>query len=61
MDHSLVNTEIEATPTHWVILCREEGSLEFYKVPTFKLVFCVRNFSSAPKTLMDSGPVSLSR
>ena len=47
--------------THWCALYREDGSLEIYRVPDFTLVYCVRNFSSAPKTLMDSGPVALPR
>lgn len=34
---------------------------QIYQIPKFKLVFSVRNFSSAPKTLMDSGPVPLPR
>ena len=50
-----------ATPTDWCLVCREDGCLEVYSVPSFKLVFCVRNFSSAPNTLMDSGPVLLPR
>lgn len=33
--------------------------VQIYQIPQFKLVFSVRNFSSAPKTLMDSGPTPL--
>jgi len=55
----LAPTERGKAPTFWCALYREDGSLEIYQIPKFKLVFSVRNFSSAPKTLMDSGPVPL--
>lgn len=42
-------------PTYWCVLCRENGALEIYTVPDFKLAFCVRNFAVAPKVLVDSG------
>jgi cleavage and polyadenylation specificity factor subunit 1 len=45
----------EVVATHWCVLCREDGCLELYSIPEFKLVFSVRNFSSAPTTLKDSG------
>lgn len=51
----------KATPTimsNWCAVYREDGSLEIYKVPEFKKVFGVRNFSSCPRTLKDSGPLS---
>ena len=44
-------------PTYWCVLCRENGALEIYSLPDFKLAFCVRNFAVAPKVLMDSGTV----
>lgn len=44
--------------THWCVICREDGSLEIYRIPAFQLVFCVRNFSSARRTLIDSGPMN---
>ena len=50
----------KATPTSstWCAVYREDGSLEIYRVPEFKLVFGVRNFSSSPRTLQDSGTTS---
>ena len=59
---SPVATPQEAAPTsksNWCTVYREDGSLEIYKVPDFKKVFGVRNFSSCPRTLRDSGPLSL--
>lgn len=53
-------TTIEATPTRsdWCVVYREDGSLEIYQIPEFRVVFSVRNFSTCPKTLQDSGPLS---
>lgn len=53
--------ETPPPPTNWCVVCREDGCLEVYSVPWFNMVFCVRNFSSAPNTLMDSGPILLPR
>lgn len=50
----------KATPTtrsNWCAMYREDGSLEIYQVPGFNLVFGVRNFSTCPRTLKDSGPL----
>lgn len=47
------------TPTNWCALYREDGSLEIYEVPSFTVVLCVRNFSSHPRTLKDSGTFNL--
>lgn len=44
--------------SNWCALYRDNGSLEIYQIPGFKKVFGVRNFSSCPKTLKDSGPLS---
>ena len=53
--------ETPPTITDWCAICREDGCLELYSVPQFNMVFCVRNFSTAPNTLMDSGPILLPR
>lgn len=55
-----VTPERNATPTssNWCAVYREDGSLEIYQIPSFKKVFGVRNFSSCPRTLKDSGPLS---
>lgn len=47
-----------AAKSHWCAVYREDGSLEIYQVPNFKMVFCVRNFSSSPRTLQDSGTLA---
>ena len=44
--------------SNWCAVYREDGSLEIYQIPNFNVVFCVRNFSSNPRTLKDSGPLS---
>ena len=52
-------TEQKATPTksNWCAMYREDGSLEIYQLPNFHVVFGVRNFSTCPRTLKDSGPL----
>ena len=52
---SSVADKTDIKPSYWCVLCRENGALEIYSVPDFKLVFCVRNFAVAPKVLVDSG------
>lgn len=42
-------------PTYWCVVCRQNGLLEIYTLPDFKLVFYVKNFNMAPKVLVDSG------
>ena len=46
------------TNFNWCAVYREDGTLEIYRVQDFKMVFCVRNFSSGPQTLKDSGPLT---
>lgn len=43
------------TKSYWCAVYREDGSLEIYQIPDFRKVFGVRNFSSCPRTLQDSG------
>ena len=50
-------TKAVPTPSNWCVVYREDGSLEIYKVPSFRKVFAVRNFSRCPQTLKDSGPL----
>lgn len=50
-----------ATPTWWCIACRENGVMEIYTLPDFKLVFLVKNFNMAPRVLVDSGSASAAR
>ena len=45
-------------PTWWCVICRDNGVLEIYTLPDFKLVFLVKNFNMAPRVLVDSGSAS---
>ncbi len=53
-------TPVEATPTqsNFCAVYHSDGSLGIYQIPSFKMVFGVRNFSSAPLTLKESGTVT---
>ena len=42
-------------PTYWTAVCRDNGVLEIYSLPDFKLVLIVKNFPMGPKVLVDSG------
>lgn len=48
-------------PTWWCVACRDNGVLEIYTLPDFKLVFLVKNFNMAPRVLVDSGSASAAR
>ncbi|XP_046842270.1 cleavage and polyadenylation specificity factor subunit 1-like isoform X2 [Xenia sp. Carnegie-2017] len=54
---SVPSTRTDIKPSFWCVVCRQNGALEIYSVPEFKLVFCVRNFAFAPKVLVDSGSI----
>ncbi|RWS28719.1 Cleavage and polyadenylation specificity factor subunit 1-like protein [Leptotrombidium deliense] len=43
-----------ATPTYWLFVVRENGVLEIYSLPDYKLVYYVKNFPMGPKVLVDS-------
>ena len=45
-------------PTWWCVVCHDNGVLEIYTLPDFKLVFLVKNFNMAPRVLVDSGSAS---
>ncbi|XP_071959341.1 cleavage and polyadenylation specificity factor subunit 1-like [Antedon mediterranea] len=40
--------------SYWCAVCRENGLLEIYSLPSFQCVFVVRNFPMAGKVLVDS-------
>ena len=40
-------------PTQWALVARENGALEIYSMPEFKLCFLVKNLSLKPKVLSD--------
>lgn len=48
-------------PTWWCVACRDNGVMEIYTLPDFKLVFLVKNFNMAPRVLVDSGSTSAAR
>ncbi|CAC5370759.1 CPSF1 [Mytilus coruscus] len=41
-------------PTYWALVCRENGVLEIYSMPDFKLSYYVKNFPMGQKILVDS-------
>ncbi|XP_060076994.1 cleavage and polyadenylation specificity factor subunit 1-like [Ylistrum balloti] len=42
------------SPTYWALMCRENGVLEIYSVPDFKMSYYVKNFPMGQKILVDS-------
>ncbi|XP_077542747.1 cleavage and polyadenylation specificity factor subunit 1 isoform X1 [Haemaphysalis longicornis] len=44
----------EVTPTFWLFVARENGVLEIYSLPDYKLCFLVKNFPMGQKVLVDS-------
>jgi len=48
----------EHSPTYWLFITREDGSLEIYSMPDVRLVYQVDDFASAPQTLIDSSTSS---
>ncbi|KAL3859426.1 hypothetical protein ACJMK2_009649 [Sinanodonta woodiana] len=44
----------EVKPSYWCIICRENGCLEIWSMPDFKMVFYVKNFTHGQKVLVDS-------
>ncbi|XP_014394185.1 PREDICTED: cleavage and polyadenylation specificity factor subunit 1 [Myotis brandtii] len=55
-------TPFRAEPTHWCLLVRENGTMEIYQLPDWRLVFLVKNFPVGQRVLVDSSfgqPVAL--
>lgn len=44
----------EVKPTYWILLTRDNGNLEIYTLPDFKLSYLVRNFGQGLRVLVDS-------
>uniref|UniRef100_A0A4W6BTU9 Cleavage and polyadenylation specificity factor subunit 1 n=1 Tax=Lates calcarifer TaxID=8187 RepID=A0A4W6BTU9_LATCA len=44
----------KAEPTHWCIIIRENGVMEIYQLPDWRLVFLVKNFPVGQRVLVDS-------
>uniref|UniRef100_A0A8B9L6R8 Cleavage and polyadenylation specificity factor subunit 1 n=1 Tax=Astyanax mexicanus TaxID=7994 RepID=A0A8B9L6R8_ASTMX len=41
-------------PTHWCMIVRENGVMEIYQLPDWRLVFLVKNFPVGQRVLVDS-------
>ncbi|KAG7458164.1 hypothetical protein MATL_G00235230 [Megalops atlanticus] len=41
-------------PTHWCVIVRENGVMEIYQLPDWRLVFLVKNFPVGQRVLVDS-------
>lgn len=41
-------------PTHWCMIIRENGVMEIYQLPDWRLVFLVKNFPVGQRVLVDS-------
>ncbi|XP_061597697.1 cleavage and polyadenylation specificity factor subunit 1-like isoform X1 [Cololabis saira] len=41
-------------PSHWCVICRENGVMEVYQLPDWRLVFLVKNFPVGQRVLVDS-------
>jgi cleavage and polyadenylation specificity factor subunit 1 len=44
----------EVKPTYWILLTRDNGNLEIYTLPDFRLSYLVRNFGQGLRVLVDS-------
>ncbi|XP_022664949.1 cleavage and polyadenylation specificity factor subunit 1-like isoform X2 [Varroa destructor] len=49
-----IRTIAPADPTYWVFLARENGALEIYSLPDYKLCYFVKNFPLANKVLQNA-------
>uniref|UniRef100_F6RG92 Cleavage and polyadenylation specificity factor subunit 1 n=2 Tax=Ornithorhynchus anatinus TaxID=9258 RepID=F6RG92_ORNAN len=46
--------QYRAEPTHWCVLVRDNGAMEIYQLPEWRLVFLVKNFPMGQRVLVDS-------
>ncbi|XP_029637941.1 cleavage and polyadenylation specificity factor subunit 1 [Octopus sinensis] len=44
----------EIKASYWVVICRENGVLEIYTLPDFRMTYYVKNFPMGQKVLVDS-------
>ncbi|KAG7260639.1 hypothetical protein CRUP_007797 [Coryphaenoides rupestris] len=44
----------KSEPTHWCMIVRENGVMEIYQLPDWRLVFLVKNFPVGQRVLVDS-------
>ncbi|XP_069051049.1 cleavage and polyadenylation specificity factor subunit 1 isoform X1 [Lepisosteus oculatus] len=45
---------LKLEPTHWCVAVRENGVMEIYQLPDWRLVFLVKNFPVGQRVLVDS-------
>ena len=50
-----IPTVTRSQPSFWLFVSRDNGVLEVYSIPDYKLSFYVKNFPMSPKVLVDSG------
>ncbi|XP_014118419.1 PREDICTED: cleavage and polyadenylation specificity factor subunit 1-like, partial [Pseudopodoces humilis] len=47
-------TALSPEPSHWCVLARENGNMEIYQLPEWRLVFLVKSFPVGQRVLVDS-------
>ncbi|UYV82374.1 CPSF1 [Cordylochernes scorpioides] len=57
-NHVQSSNSKEVNPTYWLFVARENGLLEIYSLPDFKLRYLIRNFPFGQKLLVDSTQVT---
>lgn len=53
-DDAKLITVCKTDPTFWLFIVRENGVLEVYNLPDFKLVYLIKNFPLGTRVLVDS-------
>ncbi|KAG9472914.1 hypothetical protein GDO78_016085 [Eleutherodactylus coqui] len=48
------SSQHKTDPTHWCVLVRENGVMEIYQLPEWRLVFLVKNFPMGQRVLVDT-------
>ncbi|XP_041422699.1 cleavage and polyadenylation specificity factor subunit 1 isoform X1 [Xenopus laevis] len=48
------SSQYRVEPSHWTVLVRENGTMEIYQLPDWRLVFLVKNFPVGQRVLVDS-------
>jgi len=45
---------LEVKPTYWLLMARENGTLEIYSLPDCNLCFLSKNVTGGPRVLVDN-------
>ncbi|XP_027198651.2 cleavage and polyadenylation specificity factor subunit 1 [Dermatophagoides pteronyssinus] len=53
-DDAKITIITKTEPTYWLFIVRENGVLEIYNLPEFKLVYLIKNFPLGLRVLVDS-------